>query len=194
MEAGLLGRVSALTEELYTKCSELDQAVADAPKDDSKKTVNYYHDVILAKMDEVRAPGRSAGDAGGQEVLAVPDLLGYPVLRVSDNRAAGRTHAGCGSWKQPAVTAYNTMACTSRTERCGRCTPIFLEEMKNGCHGTCHVGRRRLDTGGGCTGVSIKIRSTCINGRTLKNVRPAFCALNEFSPQTRPCASRPGVL
>ena len=125
MEAGLLGRVSALTEELYTKCSELDQAVADAPKDDSKQTVNYYHDVILAKMDEVRASCRSAGDAGGQEVLAVPDLLGYPVLRVSDNRAAGRTHAGCGSWKQPVVTAYNTMACTSRTERCGRCTPIF---------------------------------------------------------------------
>ena len=73
---------------------------------------------------------RSAGDAGGQEVLAVPDLLGYPVLRVSDNRAAGRTHAGCGSWKQPVVTAYNTMACTSRTERCGGARQFFGGNMK----------------------------------------------------------------
>ena len=54
MEAGLLGRISALIEELYNQCSVLDKAVADAPKGDSRETVNYYHDVILAAMDKVR--------------------------------------------------------------------------------------------------------------------------------------------
>ena len=80
MEAGLLGRVSALTEELYTKCSELDQAVADAPKDDSKKTVNYYHDVILAKMDEVRAPADQLEMLVGKKYWPFPtysDILFY---------------------------------------------------------------------------------------------------------------------
>ena len=80
MEAGLLGRVSALTEELYTKCSELDQAVADAPKDDSKKTVNYYHDVILAKMDEARAPADQLEMLVGKKYWPFPtysDILFY---------------------------------------------------------------------------------------------------------------------
>ena len=80
MEAGLLGRVSALTEELYTKCSELDQAVADAPKDDSKKTVNYYHDVILAKMDEVRASADQLEMLVGKKYWPFPtysDILFY---------------------------------------------------------------------------------------------------------------------
>ena len=80
MEAGLLGRVSALTEELYTKCSELDQAVVDAPKDDSKKTVNYYHDVILAKMDEVRAPADQLEMLVGKKYWPFPtysDILFY---------------------------------------------------------------------------------------------------------------------
>ena len=80
MEAGLLGRVSALTEELYTKCSELDQAVADAPKDDSKQTVNYYHDVILAKMDEVRAPADQLEMLVGKKYWPFPtysDILFY---------------------------------------------------------------------------------------------------------------------
>ena len=80
MEAGLLGRVSALTEELYTKCSELDQAVADAPKDDSKQTVNYYHDVILAKMDEVRASADQLEMLVGKKYWPFPtysDILFY---------------------------------------------------------------------------------------------------------------------
>ena len=80
MEAGLLGRVSALTEELYTKCSELDQAVADAPKDNSKQTVNYYHDVILAKMDEVRAPADQLEMLVGKKYWPFPtysDILFY---------------------------------------------------------------------------------------------------------------------
>ena len=41
MEAGLLGKVSELTEELYTKSAALDEAVAAVPTDDSQKAAHY---------------------------------------------------------------------------------------------------------------------------------------------------------
>mgnify|MGYP001622991434 FL=1 len=80
MEAGLLGRISALIEELYNQCSVLDKAVADAPKGDSRETVNYYHDVILAAMDKVRTAADQLETLVGKKYWPFPtysDILFY---------------------------------------------------------------------------------------------------------------------
>ena len=80
MEAGLLGRISALIEELYNQCSVLDKAVADAPKGDSRETVNYYHDVILAAMDKLRTAADQLETLVGKKYWPFPtysDILFY---------------------------------------------------------------------------------------------------------------------
>ena len=80
MEAGLLGRISDLIEELYNQCSVLDKAVADAPKGDSRETVNYYHDVILAAMDKVRTAADQLETLVGKKYWPFPtysDILFY---------------------------------------------------------------------------------------------------------------------
>ena len=56
MEAGLLSKVSELTEELYAKSAALDEAVAAAPSGDNIATAHYYHDTVIAAMDAVRVP------------------------------------------------------------------------------------------------------------------------------------------
>nr|WP_297173076.1 glutamine synthetase III [uncultured Agathobaculum sp.] len=80
IEADLLGRVSALIEQLYNKCGALDQAVEAAPKSGSKTIANYYHDVILAIMDEVRAPADQLEMLVGKKYWPFPtysDILFY---------------------------------------------------------------------------------------------------------------------
>ena len=80
MEAGLLGRISALIEELYNQCSVLDKAVADAPKGDSRETVNYYHDVILAAMATLRTAADQLETLVGKKYWPFPtysDILFY---------------------------------------------------------------------------------------------------------------------
>ena len=80
MEADLLGRVSALTEELYTKGRALDAAVADAPAADAETVANYYHDTILPAMDAVRAPADQLEMLVGKKYWPFPtysDILFY---------------------------------------------------------------------------------------------------------------------
>ncbi len=80
MEADLLGRVSALTEELYTKGLALDAAVAAAPAADAETVANYYHDTILPAMDAVRAPADQLEMLVGKKYWPFPtysDILFY---------------------------------------------------------------------------------------------------------------------
>ena len=80
MEADLLGRVSALTEELYTKNLALDAAVAKAPAADAETVANYYHDTILPAMDAVRAPADQLEMLVGKKYWPFPtysDILFY---------------------------------------------------------------------------------------------------------------------
>ncbi len=80
MEADLLGRVSALTEELYTKCRALDDAVEQAPAADAETVANYYHDTILPAMDAVRAPADQLEMLVGKKYWPFPtysDILFY---------------------------------------------------------------------------------------------------------------------
>lgn len=80
MEADLLGRVSALTEELYTKGLALDAAVAQAPAADAETVANYYHDTILPAMDAVRAPADQLEMLVGKKYWPFPtysDILFY---------------------------------------------------------------------------------------------------------------------
>ncbi|WP_125114708.1 glutamine synthetase III family protein [Agathobaculum sp. Marseille-P7918] len=80
MEADLLGRVSALTEELYNKCRELDAAVAQAPDADAETIAHYYHDTILPAMDAVRAPADQLEMLVGKKYWPFPtysDILFY---------------------------------------------------------------------------------------------------------------------
>ena len=80
MEADLLGRVSALTEELYTKGLALDAAVAQAPSADAETVANYYHDTILPAMDAVRAPADQLEMLVGKKYWPFPtysDILFY---------------------------------------------------------------------------------------------------------------------
>lgn len=80
MEADLLGRVSALTEELYTKGLALDAAVAQAPAADAETIANYYHDTILPAMDAVRAPADQLEMLVGKKYWPFPtysDILFY---------------------------------------------------------------------------------------------------------------------
>ncbi len=80
MEADLLGRVSALTEELYTKGRALDAAVAEAPAADAETVANYYHDTILPAMDAVRAPADQLEMLVGKKYWPFPtysDILFY---------------------------------------------------------------------------------------------------------------------
>ena len=80
MEAGLLGKVSELTEELYTKSAALDEAVAAVPTDDNEKAAHYYHDVVISAMDEVRAPADKLEGLVGKKFWPFPtysDILFY---------------------------------------------------------------------------------------------------------------------
>lgn len=80
MEADLLGRVSALTEELYNKCRELDAAVEQAPDADAETIAHYYHDTILPAMDAVRAPADQLEMLVGKKYWPFPtysDILFY---------------------------------------------------------------------------------------------------------------------
>ena len=80
MEADLLGRVSALTEELYTKGLALDAAVAQAPSADAETVANYYHDKILPAMDAVREPADQLEMLVGKKYWPFPtysDILFY---------------------------------------------------------------------------------------------------------------------
>lgn len=80
MEADLLGRVSALTEELYTKGLALDAAVSQAPAADAETVANYYHDTILPAMDAVRAPADQLEMLVGKKYWPFPtysDILFY---------------------------------------------------------------------------------------------------------------------
>ena len=87
MEAGLLGKVSELTEELYTKSAALDEAVAAVPTDDNEKAAHYYHDVVISAMDEVRAPADKLEGLVGKKFWPFPtysDILFY-VIRTERN-------------------------------------------------------------------------------------------------------------
>ena len=80
MEADLLGRVSALTEKLYTKGRALDTAVEQAPAADAETVANYYHDTILPAMDAVRAPADQLEMLVGKKYWPFPtysDILFY---------------------------------------------------------------------------------------------------------------------
>ena len=80
MEADLLGRVSALTEELYQQCRALDDAVAGAPAAEAKAVAHYYHDTILPLMDAVRAPADQLEMLVGKKYWPLPtysDILFY---------------------------------------------------------------------------------------------------------------------
>ena len=80
MEADLLGRVSALTEELYTKGRALDTAVEQAPDADAETVAKYYHDTILPAMDAVRAPADQLEMLVGKKYWPFPtysDILFY---------------------------------------------------------------------------------------------------------------------
>ena len=80
MEADLLGRVSALTEDLYNKCRELDAAVEQAPAADAETIAHYYHDTILPAMDAVRAPADQLEMLVGKKYWPFPtysDILFY---------------------------------------------------------------------------------------------------------------------
>ena len=80
MEAGLLGKVSELTEELYTKSAALDEAVAAVPTDDSQKAAHYYHDVVISAMDAVRVPADKLEGLVGKKFWPFPtysDILFY---------------------------------------------------------------------------------------------------------------------
>ena len=80
MEAGLLGKGSELTEELYTKSAALDEAVAAVPTDDSQKAAHYYHDVVISAMDAVRVPADKLEGLVGKKFWPFPtysDILFY---------------------------------------------------------------------------------------------------------------------
>ena len=80
MEADLLGRVSALTEELYQQCRALDDAVAGAPAAEAEAVAHYYHDTILPLMDAVRAPADQLEMLVGKKYWPLPtysDILFY---------------------------------------------------------------------------------------------------------------------
>lgn len=80
MEADLLGRVSALTEELYQQCRALDDAVAGAPAAEAETVAHYYHDTILPLMDAVRAPADQLEMLVGKKYWPLPtysDILFY---------------------------------------------------------------------------------------------------------------------
>ena len=82
MEAGLLGKVSELTEELYTKSAALDEAVAAVPTDDNEKGSTLLPRCCHLRDGRSPCTSRQAGGSGRQEVLAVPDLLRHSVLRL----------------------------------------------------------------------------------------------------------------
>ena len=80
MEAGLLSKVSELTEELYAKSAALDEAVAAAPSGDNIATAHYYHDTVIAAMDAVRVPADKLEGLVGKKFWPFPtysDILFY---------------------------------------------------------------------------------------------------------------------
>ena len=80
MEAGLLSKVSELTEELYAKSAALDEAVAAAPSGDNTATAHYYHDTVIAAMDAVRVPADKLEGLVGKKFWPFPtysDILFY---------------------------------------------------------------------------------------------------------------------
>lgn len=56
METDLLRRVSGLTEEMYTKCNELQDALDHEPKNSAKACADYYFNTVIPIMNAVRAP------------------------------------------------------------------------------------------------------------------------------------------
>ena len=80
MEVDLLGRVSALTEELYNGCRALDSAVANAPAAQAETVAHYYHDTILPLMDAVRTTADQLEMLVGKKYWPFPtysDILFY---------------------------------------------------------------------------------------------------------------------
>jgi len=80
MEAGLLGKISELTEELYAKNTALDEAIAAAPSGDNIETAHYYHNTVIAAMDAVRAPADKLEGLVGKKFWPFPtysDILFY---------------------------------------------------------------------------------------------------------------------
>ena len=80
MEAGLLGRISELTEELYQKNDDLERAVAAAPRAEAGMLANYYHDVVLPAMEAVRIPADKLETLVGKKYWPFPtysDILFY---------------------------------------------------------------------------------------------------------------------
>ena len=80
MEVDLLGRVSALTEELYNGCRKLDSAVENAPTAQAETVAHYYYDTILPLMDAVRTTADQLEMLVGKKYWPFPtysDILFY---------------------------------------------------------------------------------------------------------------------
>ena len=60
--------------------STLEEAVEAEPKADAETLAHYYHDEVLRAWTPYAKPSDALERMGGQGVLAVPDLRGYPVL------------------------------------------------------------------------------------------------------------------
>ncbi len=79
MEAGLLGKVSELTEELYAKSAARTRQLQQ-PSGDNTATAHYYHDTVIAAMDAVRVPADKLEGLVGKKFWPFPtysDILFY---------------------------------------------------------------------------------------------------------------------
>ena len=131
MEAGLLGKVSELTEELYTKSAALDEAVAAVPTDDNEKAAHHYHDVVISAMDEVRAPAESWRVWVGKKFRLFPTHSDILFLRFNESRHQLHLvrkyisiHNGVYFHRSFGVVEIYAI-------------PISKGLLKNGYHGTC---------------------------------------------------------
>ena len=80
MEAALLTEISALTEELYTKCEALENALENAPETSAAAIARYYHDTVIPAMQAARKPADQLETRVGKEFWPFPtysDMLFY---------------------------------------------------------------------------------------------------------------------
>lgn len=71
-EKALIGKLSAATDSLYSKCEKLCADLKAVPSDSEEETANFYHDVIIAGMDSLRV------DADILEQLTDKSYWPYP--------------------------------------------------------------------------------------------------------------------